>query len=201
MITLMHNRPDTGHMETTMTKTRGIALAVAIVAAASTVAAPVAHARGGLALGIGLGLIGAIHAHNVAKERAEAAWARERARAAAYERARAIAAARAKREAELKAAAQKRAAAAEQAKQDTNATKVAAAPRTSQDDALAQAIESLKSKPGAKASPKSVETPPPAVAKVDATPADKSPTSKPATGDCKRFVPSAGTTISVPCTE
>lgn len=200
-----------------MKTTRTIALAAAIVAAASTITAP-AHARGGFAVGLGLGVIGAMAAHNIARERAQAAAARDRARAYAAERSRA--AARAQRAAEIRAAAaerraaaaaaaEKRAVAAAAAKRQAAAAKAktgadpvqVATVKGNQDEQLAAAINALKAPPAAKASPKSGETPPVGVAKVDAKPADAPAAPKAQTGDCKRFVPSAGTTISVPCAE
>lgn len=193
---------------------RTIAMAAAIVAAAGTISAPTAQARGGVALGIGLGLVGAMAAHNIARERAEAANAQHRARMAAYERARAASAARAQRAAEAKAAAERRAAAVAAAKkaavaknkQDAATVQVAAAPKApTRDEQLAAAINSLKTQPIAKASPSTDETPPPAVARIEQKPAEATPAPaaapKSAGGECKRFVPSAGTTITVPCTE
>lgn len=81
--------------------------------------------------------------------------------------------------------------------------------RKAQDQQRAKAEQLLKSldRPAGKTAPVTTAAPAPAIVPVDKpvtkVSAPATPTKAPAaaTGDCKRFVPGAGVTISVPCSE
>jgi hypothetical protein len=180
-----------------------IALTIATAALAlGTIGHKQADARG-FGRGVALGLIGAslvVHAARAEQVRARraaeaAAYARAR-RAKAEAKARAVAAARAK----AAAAAVAKAKAAAQAQARLAAQKAEVARLKAQNEKLQQnAVVEAPAQAPVQApiqAPQPVQT---AQTPSAAAPVVKPVEVKPITGECKRFIPSAGITVSAPC--